>query len=113
MAEHKSTLTVVARLTRLLDFDVNVEENLNGVCDERSPPVNDEHDGAAQESTKKGEPHVVIFICWSPAWYKEESEKTWLSKHSGKGNTNNTICVHNLRKKKYIIDYMSSYLVLF
>lgn len=66
-AERKSALNTVARLTWLLDCDVNVEEDLNGVCEQCSPPVNDEHDDAAEDCTQQGEPHVVIFIRRSPA----------------------------------------------
>lgn len=74
-AEHKSTLNVHVRLTWLLDCDVNVEEDLNGVCEQCSPPVNDEHDDAAEKCTQQGQPHVVIFICWSPAYHKKDRGK--------------------------------------
>lgn len=63
-----STLqNVFARLTRLLDRDVNVEEDLNAESEQRSPPVDDEHDDTAEKCAQQGEPHVVKFICRSPA----------------------------------------------
>lgn len=66
-AERESTLNVATRLTWLLDRDVNVEEDLNGVREQCSPPVDDEHDDAAEKCAQQGEPHVVVFIRWSPA----------------------------------------------
>lgn len=89
-AEHKRTSTVVVRLTWFLDCDVDVEEDLNGVRDQCSPPVNDEHDDAAEKCAQQGEPHVVIFICWSPAWYKKDTGN--ISKHS----SNRQYKPHNL-----------------
>lgn len=57
----------VQKVTWLLDCDVDVEQDFYAVCEQGSPPVNNKHDNAAEQSAEQRQPHVVVFICWSPA----------------------------------------------
>lgn len=72
MNVHPNTCT---QLTWLLDCDINVEEDFNAVREESSPPVDDKHDDTAEQCTQQGQPHVVVFIRWSPTWETTSQRK--------------------------------------
>lgn len=72
MNVHPNTCT---QLTWLLDCDINVEEDFNAVREESGPPVDDKHDDTAEQCTQQGQPHVVVFIRWSPTWETTSQRK--------------------------------------
>lgn len=53
-------------LTRLLVADVDVKGEDDEQRDQRGPPVDDEHDHAAEDRTRKRHPHVVVLEAWAP-----------------------------------------------
>ena len=55
-------------LTGLFDGDVDVEKDLDGIGEERSPPIDDKHDATAEHRANQRQPHVVESVCRAPAY---------------------------------------------
>ena len=54
--------------TRFLVADVDVQAQDDGVGEQRRHPVDDEHDAAAQDGPRQGDPHVVVLEARTPSW---------------------------------------------
>lgn len=59
-------------LTWFLVADVDVEPQDDDVGEERSPPVDDKHDHAAEDGSSQRDPHVVVLEAGTPTWSGEE-----------------------------------------